>query len=158
MLIGGSNAAPPNITRITYWPNNALWGEGDCPVHCRRFHSNPDLDSLHASSTPSHDNQRCLMTLPRVFLGGKIRSSWEPLLWEHENWERDVDSVSRGLEWGGQGWEHFETVKSGFSMWVFQWGGGRGLVRVGWGWSIFRIRELSREDVQVRALKMLKLM
>lgn len=66
-----------NVGSSKYYQNNllvldnSLLGEGDCPVHCKMFHSNLDLDPLHASSTPIHDNQKCLMTLLSVAREGK---------------------------------------------------------------------------------------
>lgn len=73
MLVSDSNAGFPKYYQNNLLVlNNVLLGEGDCPIHCRMFSSNLDLDPLDASSTPSHDNQKCLKTLPNVPCEAKL--------------------------------------------------------------------------------------
>ena len=67
LLISDSNAGFPKYYRNHLLVlNNALLAEGDYPVRCRMYSSNPDLDHLDASSTARHDNQNCLQTSPNV--------------------------------------------------------------------------------------------
>lgn len=53
---------------------------GDCPVQHSVFHNIPGLYLLNASGTPStsHDNYRCLRTLPHVSWEGDLSPLEKP--------------------------------------------------------------------------------
>lgn len=73
MLISNSNAGFPKYYQNNLLVlNNVLLGEGDCPIYCRMFSINLDLDPLDASSTPSLDNQKCL----KILLMSSVRQNW----------------------------------------------------------------------------------
>lgn len=73
MLISDSNAGFPKYYQNNLLVlNNVLLGKGGCPIHCKMFSSNLDLDPLDASSIPRHDNKKCLKTLPNVSCEAKL--------------------------------------------------------------------------------------